>query len=70
MQVALNKTYMELQAERSTLEAKAPLRGAPLKESDAYRKKIAALNAKIDHYEEQHAEYKEKENAFKAQLNK
>jgi hypothetical protein len=70
LQEELNQTFLALQNERTTLEKTAPAVGAPAEESAAYRQKVAVLNAKIDRYEKQHAEYRQKESAFRTQYKK
>ena len=70
MQVELNKTFLELQGERTVLKAQAPVQGAPVTASTAYRKQVDALNAKIERYEKQQAEYKEKVKAYNLKFGK
>ena len=70
LQEELNQTFMALQNERTALEEKVPTGGASAEQLAAYRKKVDALNAKIDRYEKQHAEYRQKESAFRTQHNK
>lgn len=64
LQEELSRTYVDLQAERDALEAKAPRTGATQAERDAYREWVDALNARIEGYEKQYVEYKEKEQSF------
>ena len=70
MQVELNKTFLELQAERTALKAKAPIGDTSEKASKAYRKQVDTLNAKIDRYEKLHAEYKEQLKAYNLKFGK
>ncbi len=70
MQAELNQTFVALRNERNALEAKAPAAGVPLEVSNAYQKQVDTLNANIERYEKQHAEYKEKVKAFNAQHRK
>ena len=70
MQVELNKTFLELQAERTALKANAPIGGVPVKASKAYRKQVDTLNAKIERYEKQQAEYKEQVKAYNLEFGK
>ena len=70
MQVELNGTFLALQNERAALEANAPGQGASSKKSDTYRKQVDALNAKIDRYEGQLAEYEENLKTFNAEFRK
>lgn len=70
MQVELDKTFNGLQAERNALAAKMPPAGATAKERDAYRQQVDALNAKIERYEAQYVDFKEKEKAFNARYRK
>jgi hypothetical protein len=66
MQAELNQAFMTLQNEKSELTAKEPPPGAASKEKQAYRRKVEALNKKIERYENQLKVFKEKEAAFMA----
>ena len=53
-----------MQADRQALEAKVPPADASTEARDAYRKQVKNLNARIEDYEAQYADFKEKEKAF------
>jgi hypothetical protein len=69
-QAELNKLFMKLQNERTALAAKAPPTGTSSKRTQAYRQQVEDLNARIDQYEKQRAEFAKKVAAFNAKFKK
>ena len=70
MQVELNKTFQDLQAERAALEAKAPPQNAPSKEKAAHLELVEAYNAKIADYEAQLETYNRMVNDYNVAVKK
>jgi len=69
-QVELDREFTDLQNQRAKLEAEAPSHKASFEEKAVYNKKVAALNAKIDRYEEELAAFTQQVNDYNAKVKK
>lgn len=69
-QAELDRKFTDLQNERTRLAAKAPSPKASFEEKAVYNRKVAALNARIDRYEEELAAFTQQVNAYNAKVKK
>lgn len=70
MQIELRQTYNALQKERSALSSEAPEQDMTAEERDAYHRRVERLNAGIESYEAQYADYQGRVKVFNTQTRK
>jgi chromosome segregation ATPase len=70
VQAELKHTFTSLGEARASLESQAPPAWAPVAQRDDYRRKVEALNARIERYEAQRSEYSRRVDAFNSQFHK